>query len=73
MADVPEYAQVSATLREMEREVKRFEITQKKYQKLHKAVVEANATADPKTITPKQFNDLKRIYRVSKRCFVSCN
>ena len=71
MADVPEYAQVSATLRDIEREVKRFEVTQKKYQKLHKQVVEANAAVETKTITPKQFNDLKRIYRVGRhaRCF----
>ncbi len=69
MADVPEYAQVSATLRDIEREVKRFEVTQKKYQKLHKAVVEANASAEAKTITPKQFNDLKRIYRVRGVCW----
>ncbi len=64
MTDVPEYAQVASALKDIEREVRRLESIQKKYQKLHKAVVDANAGTDAKTISPKQFNDLKRIYKV---------
>jgi hypothetical protein len=69
MSDVPEYAQVASALKDIEREVKKLEGTQKKYQKLHKAVVDVNANNEAKTITPKQFNDLKRIYTVSNFFF----
>ena len=58
---VPEYEVVASALRDIEGEVKRFEQTQKRYAKLHKAVVDANSGASEPQITPKQLNDLTRM------------
>ena len=67
-SDVPEYVEVANSLNDLEQEVKRFETLQKKYQKLHKVISDANNGKDECELTPKQFNDLKKLYTDLSEC-----
>jgi hypothetical protein len=60
-ADVPEYEVVANALKDMQDQVHRFELLQKKYAKLHKAVVDSNNGSSDTTINPKHLNELTRM------------
>lgn len=70
MGEVPEYEQLELTLRDLEREVKRFETLQKKQQKLQKSIREASgaSSGDSATLTPKHLSELKKVYADLVEC-----
>ena len=68
-SEVREYAAVAAALKEADRELKRFEAAQRKYQRLHKTIADAaGPDAASKTMTSKQCAELKKVYRELLEC-----